>query len=192
VPSASPIRSLERFAASGRYDEAAAHGLCLHATVELGQEALRLGLVQEACFIRWRVQDDAHFQEHWALALAGDRVLDMTAVQVDGSPRHLRLRANYPANYVRPRLYPIPVVLDVIADSAPTGGPDGRYSRRLLWRLHLRLFRYDIAQAMVRRTPRLVASATGSLVRTAFTLSTGFVLERAIARMTRLLSRMDG
>jgi hypothetical protein len=147
-----------------------------------------LGLEGRVAFVRWRVCRDLNFLEHWALVLDNARVLDMTAIQVDGNPDPLRRLAGYPENYVRPRQYPVSIVMNVMDRHVPE--PDRHFSRRLLWGLHLRLFRHDIGNAFRERSPLALIDGTRELVRRGTTLCMGYLLERAIARLSRILMRM--
>jgi hypothetical protein len=164
-------------------------GLCFQATLALGREARSLGLTERVTFVRWRVRRDVNFLEHWALALDDGSVLDMTAVQVDGNPSPLRNVQGYPANYVRPRRYPIAIVLAVMERGVLE--PGQHYSRRLLWVLHRRLFRHEAGDAVRARSPLALLDAGASLVRIGATLCTGYLLEQAIRRMSRLLMRLE-
>ena len=163
-------------------------GLCFHAALTLGQEARRLGLEEQVAFVRWRVLQDVNFLEHWALVLEGGTVLDMTAVQVDGNPHPLRRLESYPANYLRPRRYPAAVVL--AAMERPVLDEDRNFSRRLLWTLHKRLFRHDAAMAVRSRSALALLDAVDEVARRGTTLYVGYLLERAIERMSRILIRM--
>ncbi len=163
-------------------------GLCFHAALILGQEARRMGLEEKVAFVRWRVHRDVNFLEHWALVLECGTVLDMTAVQVDGNPHPLRRFESYPANYVRPRRYPAAIVL--AAMEQPLLETERHFSRRQLWRLHGRLFRHDAAKALRSRSPRALVDAVDEVVRRGMTLCVGYLLERAIGRMSRILMRM--
>lgn len=163
--------------------------MCFQATLALGREARRLSLEERVTFIRWRVLRDVNFLEHWALALDDGSVLDMTAVQVDGNPNPLRSVEGYPANYVRPRRYPIALVLAVMERDVLEPGKN--YSRRLLWVLHRRLFRHEAGHALRACSPRALCNAVAALVRSGVTLCTGYLLEQAIRRMSRLLLRLE-
>jgi hypothetical protein len=183
------VDELERYAIAGHHKSGSeSRGLCFQATLTLGQEARRLGLEGKVAFVRWRVRRDVNFLEHWAIVLDNARVLDMTAVQVDGNPDPLRSLRSYPANYVRPRQYPVAIVLNVMERHVPE--PDRHFSRRLLWGLHWCLFRHDAAKAYHDHLPLAFMDATTELVRRGVTLCTGYLLERAIARLSRILTRM--
>ena len=182
--------TLEAHARAGCHTSAPeSRGMCFQATLALGREARRLGLDHDVEFIRWRVLRDVDFLEHWALLIDGGRVLDMTAMQVDGDPQPLRHVADYPGNYVRPSRYPLSLVLGVIDGIEP---PSGRnYARATLWTLHRRLFAHEAAAAMRTRSIRRGVDAAAAVVYSGITLSLGYLLERAIARMSRLLMRLD-
>jgi hypothetical protein len=183
------LEELERYAIAERgrsFPEA--RGLCFQAALTLGQVARGMGLEEQVAFVRWRVRQDVNFLEHWALVLDCGTVLDMTAVQVDGNPYPLRRVDGYPANYVRPRQYPAAIVLSVM--ERPELEADRHFSRRMLWRLHVRLFRHDAAQALRGRSLRALVDAVDEVLRRGTTLSLGYLLERAIGRMSRILIRM--
>ncbi len=183
------LEELKRHAIAHHYRSVSeSSGLCLHAALTLGQAARGMGLEDEVAFVRWRVHSDVNFLEHWALVLQGGLLLDMTAVQVDGNPDPLRRFEGYPANYVRPRQYPVGVVLDVM--ERPLREAERHFSRRLLWRLHARLFRYDATKALRGRSAPALLGAVDEVVRRGMTLGVGYLLERAIGRMSRILIRM--
>ena len=182
--------SLEGLAIANRYDTLVnSRGLCLHASVEFGREARRLGIDSRLFFVRWRVRNDLNYLEHWAVATENGRVLDLTAVQVDGDPRPLRRVEEYPVNYVRPRLYPASVVLDAMTGHVLTA--DHHYLRRQVWRLHLQLFRHDAAEAVWSASPRALYEAIAAISRCCFSLSAGYLLERVLARAVTLLSSLN-
>ena len=183
------VDELERYAIVMHHKSAPeSRGLCFQATLTLGREARRLGLEGHVAFVRWCVRRDVNFLEHWALVLDDGRVFDMTAVQVDGNPQPLRRLANYPANYVRPRQYPAAIVLAVMDRHVPE--QDRHFSRRLLWGLHRRLFRHDASKALRGYSPLALIDAVAELMRRGATLYMGYLLELAIARMSRILLRM--
>jgi hypothetical protein len=183
------LDELDRYAVAGHYGSVPeSSGLCLHAALTLGQEARRLGLDGQVAFVRWGVCRDMNFLEHWALVRDSCTVLDMTAVQVDGNPYPLRRLESYPANYVRRRQYPAAIVLDVMERHVPERGR--QFSRRLLWALHRRLFRHDAGKALRACSPLALIDAVAELARRGVTLCAGYLLELAIARMSRILIRM--
>ena len=184
------LEELERYAITEHCRSAPeSSGLCFHATLTLGQVARRMGLEEKVAFVRWRVQRDVNFLEHWAVVLDSGTVLDMTAIQVDGNPNPLRRVESYPANYVRPRQYPAAIVLSAM--ERPVLEAERHFSRRMLWSLHVRLFRHDAARALRSRSIRALADAVDELARRGATLSVGYLLERAIGRMSRILVRME-
>jgi hypothetical protein len=125
------VDELERYAIARHHkSEPESRGLCFQASLTLAEEARGLNLEGRAGFVRWSVRRDQAFLEHWALVLDGAKVVDMTAVQVDGNPDPLRRLASYPTNYVRPRQYPVTVVLDVMEHHV--SGTGRTFSRRLL------------------------------------------------------------
>ena len=183
------LEELKRYAIAQRCRSVSeSSGLCLHAALTLGQAARRMGLEDKVAFVRWRVHRDVNFLEHWALVVEGGTVLDMTAVQVDGNPDPLRRLDGYPANYLRPSQYPVAVVLDVM--ERPLLDAERHFSRRLLWNLHGRLFRHDVAKAWRERSVLALFGAADEVARRGMTLGGGYLLERAIGRMSRILVRL--
>ncbi|MET0383841.1 MAG: hypothetical protein ABW032_10520 [Burkholderiaceae bacterium] len=182
---------LENFAMAARHRTAAeSQGRCLDATARLGAEADRLGLAGAVEFVRWRVLDDLHFLEHWALAVVGDgRVIDLTAVQVDGDDRPLKRLEEYPANYVQPRRYPIAVMLGFLKRCGLDSGRG--FSRRSLLTLHWNLCRHDAGQAVRAGSPFRFLDADAAFLRCCSTLALGYALERAVDRLGRVLLRMN-
>ena len=61
--------------------------------------------------IRWRVAGDPHFNDHWAVILAGSLVIDHTRAQVDGQTGIFWRITDYPRNYFAPRCYPASLLL---------------------------------------------------------------------------------
>jgi hypothetical protein len=184
------VDELERYAMARHHkSDPESRGLCFQATLTLAEEARRLNLEERVGFVRWSVRRDQAFLEHWALVLDGAKVLDMTAVQVDGDANPFRRLADYPANYVRPRQYPLKVVLDVMAHHVSRRGRN--FSRRLLWILHLALFRHDAARAFQARSILALIDCIAELVRRGVTLCTSHILDRAIARLSRILMRLE-
>ena len=181
---------LRTYAKANHHTSAAeSRGLCFQAALALGREARSLGLDGRVRFIRWRVRKDVYFLEHWALALDDGSVLDMTAIQVDGNPNPLRSAEGYPDNYVRPRRYPIALVLAVMESGVLE--PGQHYPRRLLWQLHRRLFRYEAGGALRTRSPLALRDACAALSHSGVTLCTGYLLEQAIKRLSRLLMKLE-
>jgi len=181
---------LEQLAVQNRYDTVTeARGTCLHASIEFARTARRLGVEDRLTFVRWRVRNDQDCLEHWAVAMEGGHVLDLTAVQVDGDPRPSRRLDEYPSHYVRPLLYPTHLVIEAMASEA-LAAPH-RYPRRHLWRLHRRLFCHDGALAISSRSPSALGQAIAALASCVFALLTGYLLERAHARASALSSRLD-
>ena len=187
VTLSSGILSLEQFASADCRDAESARGRCLDATVELGREALRLGVAQQVAFVRWHVLNDPDFMEHWALVLDDGRVIDPTAVQVDGDPRALRRMDEYPANYVSPRRYPVDSLVPMLDAGEPANG--WRYSRRQMWSLHRWMFRHDVQAGVRARSPRDLAEAGRTLACSAFALAVDAALEWAVNRAAKVQAR---
>lgn len=181
--------ALARFAAIRvRSTLSLAQGTCLHATIELAAEALRLGLGNEASVVRWRVREDPAFLEHWALSLGNGVVPDTTAVQVDGNQEPLRRLDQYPANYRSPRHYPIEAMSEFIDSSSLR--TDHRYPPSLIWNLHCRLFRLDARKAVLSAAPCALLEASMAILRCSFGLLLVYLSERASARAESLTRRI--
>jgi hypothetical protein len=184
--------SLERFAtASARASISESRGRCFHATVQLGRQAVWLGIAHRASFVRWTVGGDHDFLEHWALALDDGRLLDATALQVDGEPRAVRSLGEYPDSFGTPCFYPLAVVLDAL-DKAGHGlpGDDSRVPPEVTWAVHRRMFRHDAVRAMRTFSPLQFGRATSAVLRCAVKLAAGRALQGAIRRQGRLLGRL--
>jgi len=180
--------SLERFALEhARSTLVMAHGTCLHATLELAVEARRLGLGARASIVRWALRRDPAFTEHWALVLEDGRVLDTTAVQVDGDPRPLRTLDEYPAKFQSPRRYPMETILSTMSHNVLTA--DDRYPRRLIWRLHWRLFLHDAGNGVRSMAPRELCEALVAILRCGFALAISYLIDCAAARAQTLMRR---
>ena len=189
VTLSSAFLSLEQFATHGR-DAQSVRGCCLDATLQLGEEALRLGVARGLAFVRWSVRDDPDFIEHWALALDEARVLDPTAAQVDGNPGPLRRMDDYPPNFMHPRRYPVEGVMSAFGADGVSGGD--RFSRREIWSLHRWLFRHDLRAALARPSPRHLLVTCSTLARTGLLLVIDALMQRAFDRLARLTALRDG
>jgi hypothetical protein len=166
-----------------------ARGLCFQASADLGLAVRAQGLLDAPQIVRWIVKRELGFREHWALGVDADWVLDPTAVQVDGRVEPLRQIAGYPAHYVGMRRYPLALVERFMLEHRV---PDREtYSRRALFGLHLAFCRYDLGCARLARAPLQSAAALGRLAREAVYFALGYLLEIAIARMSKLLLRLS-
>jgi hypothetical protein len=61
--------------------------------------------------IRWRISADPDFNDHWAIVLHGQQIIDHTRAQVDGQTGIFWRTADYPANYFAARRYPAALLL---------------------------------------------------------------------------------
>ncbi len=189
----SPPRSRELIAIARRLqlrDADGAFGRCLSTVLEVAAlaEARRI----EVDLVRWRVHDDPHFADHWALRLDAGRVIDPTRVQVDGQHRLICAVDDYPPNYRRPTAYParllLPLRHGLDAEVAP------RIPERLLFGGALRLFGFDIGRSLRCRSPIVAARATYGLARQLLVSGVALVrrrLEQRAARLTRRLRRLE-
>jgi len=183
-----PMEALEQYALAHCIRSGhEARGVCLWASVEMAARAAQLGLSDQVCLLRWRLNGDLAYLEHWALKVSDDRVLDLTAIQVDGNPTPWRQLASYPSHYGTPSQYPIELVLPHV----PPRVASARIQRRVLWRLHRELARYEVALAMRRKALTECAAAGRALCAVASRLALGFLLERAIERLSLLLHKLQ-
>lgn len=188
MPSRSAYTQLIAFADARKYRSASdCRGLCFDASAELACEAVRLGFEQQTHFVRWRVQGDPGFLEHWALRLGDGTVVDITAVQVDGNSQPVREIDRYPANYGQARLYPVPLILKRLKTNHAIGRY--RYSGRAIWAVHYALFRHDASRAIRQRAPRALMAAFGAMGQCAVKLAAGHLLTRAITYRRALQNR---
>lgn len=88
-------------------DEAA--GLCFWAALRFAWVVDDLGHKVE--IIRWRITADPDYNEHWAVILKGNLIIDHTRAQVDGQAGIFWRIAQYPENYYMPRRYPASLLL---------------------------------------------------------------------------------
>lgn len=184
----SPFTQLIVFADARTYRSASdCRGLCFDASAEVAREAVRLGFEHKTHFVRWRVQGDPGFLEHWAVRLDDGTVVDVTAAQVDGNPQAVREIDGYPANYGEARLYPVGLILDRLRNNRATGRY--RYSARAIWAVHYALFLHDAGRAASVRAPRALGAAFAAMAHCAVKLAAGYLLARAITYRQALQSR---
>ncbi|MDO8931720.1 MAG: hypothetical protein Q7U97_04940 [Rhodocyclaceae bacterium] len=88
-------------------DEAA--GRCFWAALRFAWVADDHGHQVEV--IRWRLANDPDYNDHWAVILQGNQVIDHTRAQVDGQAGIFWRTSQYPANYFAPRRYPASLLL---------------------------------------------------------------------------------
>ena len=182
-------RSLLKFARKHRFSSAvSSHGVCFHATVQLGERAAALGLENEVRFLHWRVRGDVHFREHWALSFRSTQVLDLTAVQVDGQCDPLRRKTDYPARFGAPRDYPLGLVLRHVSKVAPQA--EQRLPMHLLWRVHRSMVAYDLRRASLHWTGWPLLLALGRLTETLVVLCLSAAHHWAQTRLDTLLCRL--
>ena len=114
MPNADPLDVLLDYARQHHVRaEHFASGLCLDASLDLARQAHALGLGDQVAFVRWRVVGDARFRDHWALAIGDERVLDMTAVQIDGNAEPLRGLDSYTGALTSRRTYPLNLLFEL-------------------------------------------------------------------------------
>lgn len=181
-------RSLLKFARKNRFCSAAqSHGVCFHATLQLGERAASLGLENEVRFLHWRVRGDAHFREHWALSFRSTQVLDLTSVQVDGHSNPLRRRTDYPLRFGLPREYPLALVLRHV-DKVPSQNEE-RLRATLLWRVQRSMVIYDLRRASLPWTGLPFLLAFGRLMEILVVLALSTARHLAQTRLDTLCSR---
>lgn len=124
-------------------DARSAAGRCLGASLDLALAAHRRGLAVD--LVRWTVQGDPDYADHWAVRLDARHVLDLTRVQVDGSTRLVVEADDYPRHFVDRREYPAALFLH---DYAASGEAQREVlSAAIMLRMARRMFRYDASTA---------------------------------------------
>ena len=178
--SASPdLQTLLRLAP--RYqvrDAQRAAGLCLSVSMEFAL-AVRQRTGCDVRLVRWRVEGDPHYVDHWAVECAQHQVLDLTRVQVDRSTRLVCDALDYPPHYTHRRSYPLALFSDVYVDSGGSTGP--RLADRFLWVCGARVCRFDLLQAWRTRDPLAGADAVREFAK--------FVRQFALSGTLRWLER---
>jgi hypothetical protein len=86
-----------------------ANGLCLWSSLSFASYADREGFPVD--LICWQRSND-DFSDHWAV-ISGDSVIDHTRAQVDGQTALYWQVDQYPAHYIKPRVYPALLFLPV-------------------------------------------------------------------------------
>lgn len=133
-----------------------AEGRCLALSLELAANARdQLGL--DLQLVKWRVQGDPKYLDHWAVMLSDSEVLDLTRVQVDGRTSLLAPLDGYPMNYVERRHYRASVVLG--GTPRPPAASHGRIHPRLLWSCAHRMMKHDLRKAWQDRCGRSTVAA---------------------------------
>jgi hypothetical protein len=155
------LQHLLQMAMRFHFDEAReAHGRCFAATLELAALAERKNITVE--LVRWQVQEDHDFCDHWAVVYGRNTVIDLTRVQVDGNAGLVHSIASYPANYCRPRFYPSEVLLPQFRRLGEL--QLNRLPLWFMWESGLALTRHDIATAFkARRWGGLLLSLADTL-----------------------------
>ena len=164
--------------------------MCFHAALQLGARARELGLEDRVRFLHWRVRNDAHFREHWALSFRGAHVLDVTAVQVDGNSNPLRKRDSYPTHFGTPRDYPLDLILRHAANT-PQASASQRVPVALIWRVQRSMIAYDFHRASSHWSARPLLVAAGRLMETLLVLFIHGLSDWARSRLTTLKSRLS-
>ena len=124
-----------------------ARGRCLSLSLELAWMASRQGTAVN--LVTWRVNDDDHFFDHWAVVIGKSKVIDLTRVQVDGRKELIHDLTNYPANFVCPRFYPAALLLPEYDKSR--GNNTYRLPPRFVWKMRKSILGQELGHALHRR-----------------------------------------
>jgi hypothetical protein len=184
-------KRLARIAQALRARTAAqAKGHCFSSSMEFCLAARNENVNAE--LVVWSVKGDPDFLEHWAVKLSKDQIVDLTRMQVDGrSGVHFALD-DYPANFVRRRIYPAHLFLPAYeAQLAQEEGPRRQLSlaQLLHWRWQMLLHDCRAGQDLqIRR----VAHAAASCLKLALMGSLNHVAQALRARRERLLTQLMG
>lgn len=135
-------------------------GQCLSSSLELASRVheatgVRLQL------LRWRVQGDPHYCDHWAVAWEKGHAIDLTRIQVDGKLNVLMPLADYPAHYGTCSRYPSELLLPGFRDEH-RGSREGRLSSRFMRQCIHRVFCADLEAAWSARSLAGVAGAVAA------------------------------
>jgi hypothetical protein len=188
VPSASGKRLLRIAQALRARTPAQAKGFCYASTMEFSLAARQEGL--HADVVVWSVRDDPDFLEHWAVLLGKDQVVDLTRQQVDGRNGVSFHVDDYPANFVRRRVYPAQLFLPGYeAQLSVMEGPRSQLSVAQLCHWRWLMLRHDCLTNPLRRLPR-IAHAAASLVKAALWGSVHACTAALRRRRDHLMSRL--
>ena len=124
-------------------DSREAHGRCFAATLELAALAERKNIHLE--LVRWQVQDDHDFCDHWAVVYGRNTVIDLTRVQVDGDAGLVHSISSYPVNYRHPRFYPSEILLPQFRHLGEL--QLARLPLWFMWECGMALTRHDVVTA---------------------------------------------
>jgi hypothetical protein len=167
---------------------AQAKGFCYASTMEFSLAARQEGL--HADVVVWSVRDDAEFLEHWAVLLGKDQVVDLTRQQVDGRHGVSFHVDDYPANFVRRRIYPAALFLPGYeAQLSTLEGPRSQLSVAQLCHWRWLMLRHDCRGNPLRRLPR-IAHAAASLLKAALMGSLHASQLALRQRRDRLMTRL--
>jgi hypothetical protein len=173
------VNLIVRLAGRLRADTARlARGRCLALSLELCRQAQAQGIALR--LVVWSVAGDPHYCDHWAVLLEDGSVLDLTRVQVDGSPRLIHELHAYPATYRRPRVYPAAGLLPTYERFRC--GTRGQLPQAFLYATRWLLLQHDVCDVLKFQGLARVVHSTLSLARFCATQALG-------AWRTRLLQR---
>jgi hypothetical protein len=145
---ARPLRAASRAEASGR---------CLVLSLQLAEQ-VRAASGKDVELVRWRVLDDPHFRDHWAVWLDEQTVVDPTRVQVDGLTDLAFAADSYPANYVDIHRYPAAMLLADF-DAVLHDAPGDVMPRRCLQAFARHILLHDLREAWARHSARAALAA---------------------------------
>ncbi len=184
-----PGKRLLRIAQALRARTAAqAKGFCFASTMEFSLAARQEGL--HADVVVWSVRDDPDFLEHWAVLFGKDQVVDLTRLQVDGRHGVSFHVDDYPANFVRRRVYPAQLFLPGYeAQLSVLEGPRSQLSVAQLCHWRWLMLRHDCRGNPLRRLPR-IAHAAASLLKAALWGSLHAGQSALRQRRDRLMTRL--
>ena len=187
MPNANPLDALLDYARQHHVRaEHFASGLCLDASLDLARQARSLGLSDQVKFVRWRVEGDARFRDHWALTFGDGLVLDMTAVQIDGNAEPLRSLDSYTCALTSMRTYPLSVLLELMDRGGHSQSAIRSYPRMLVWRIQRTLVGYDAKQSLRRGSVSGLIKAVGEWFNAALVLASGHLHDRLVRRLACL------
>ena len=118
-------------------------GCCFAAALGLAQAARAQGIAVE--LLRWQVDGDRDFCDHWGVACGDDMVIDLTRVQVDGNTALLHPVSAYPRHYRNLRRYPARLLFPSFERLC--NHKQERMPFAFMWQSGLALARHDMKSA---------------------------------------------
>jgi hypothetical protein len=164
-----------------------AAGMCFLTTMEFVFASMIASSI-ELQLVRWEVVDDPDFCEHWAIALSGDEVIDLTRAQVDGNLKVLHRINSYPCGYQQMKRYPVRTILH---DFLSAGGHLNDMSARSAIGIRWAMFRFDLANALFLQKPIMIASGLFNMVRFTWWALSCNVMRQLESRRNLLICRLN-